>query len=83
MAAEDEEGFENKKTRKEEVDFGAGEDEGNNAVADGAENGPGLNREINFGRRGGTDADTFLWVLNRRGLKVDEIVTIGNGQRKC
>ncbi len=76
MAAEDEEGFENKKTRKEEVDFRAGQNEGDNAAADSTKNGAGFDGKIKFGRRGGTDADAFRWILNRRGLEVDEVITV-------
>ena len=39
MAAEDETGVEKKKGGEEKIDFRAGEDEGNDTIADGAENG--------------------------------------------
>ena len=82
VAAEDEAGIEKKKGGEEEVNFRASEDEGDDAVADGAEDGPGFDRKIKFGCRSGTDGDALLWVLNRRGLEIDEIITVGDGQRK-
>ena len=76
MAAENKKGFEKEKAGKQKINFGAGEDEGNNTTADGAENGAGFDGKINFGGGGGADANTFRWVLNWRGLEVDKIIAV-------
>jgi len=62
VAAENEEGLQQKKTGEEKIDFGAGEDEGDDAAADGTQDGAGFDGKINFGCGGGTDANSFLGI---------------------
>ena len=64
MAAEDKEGLQKQENGEEEIDFGTGQNKGDDTIADGAEDGAGFDGEIKFGRGGGTDGDAFLWVLN-------------------
>ena len=76
MAAEDEAGVEKEKGGEKEVDFGAGQNKGNQAIANGAENGTGFDGKINFGRRRRANRHPLFRILHRRGLEVDEVIAV-------
>jgi hypothetical protein len=76
VAAEEEEGLEEKQDGEKEVNLGTSQDEGDEAGAESAENGARLDGKIKFGRRRRTESNTFGGILHRRGLKIEKIVAV-------